>query len=171
MSNGICWFPFGLISVSAFGSCSISSLTNYPSLFVHLCLPLQSLLSLLLCLIHPSQGADLPCYPALLLQGLHLCAPPSKNPFTYHQLTIGRARIAGIVQIMTQQMIPTSSGNTNTSFSLQGYPLPFLFLSSSTHSISLSTPFRLSTLFQLTYSLPLLVLFLLLTCSTKLPAM
>jgi hypothetical protein len=81
--------------------------------------------SLSLCLIHLSQGVHLPCYLALLLQGLRLRAPPFSNPCIYLQLTIGRARTAGIVQIMTRQMTLTSSGNMNTSFFLRGYVLRF----------------------------------------------
>ena len=78
-----------------------------------------------LCLIHLSQGVQLPCYLALLLQGLHLRVPPFNNPCIYHQLTIGRAPTAGIVQTMTQQMTLTSSGNLNTSFFSPGYVLWF----------------------------------------------
>ena len=88
--------------------------------------------SLSLCLILLSQGAHQPCYLALLLQGLHPRAPPFNNLCIYHQLTIGRARTAGIVQTMTQQTTPTSSGNLNTSFSSRGYVLRRFFTQSLT---------------------------------------
>ena len=84
-----------------------------------------SLLSLSLCLILLSQGAHPPCCLALLPQGLRLRALPFNHLCIYHQLTIGRARTAGIAQIMTRQMTPTSSGNMNTSFFLRGYVLRY----------------------------------------------
>lgn len=77
--------------------------------------------SLSLCLILLSQGVHPPCCLALLLQGPRLRVPPLSNPCIYQQPTIGRARTAGIVQIMTRQMTPTSSGNMNTSFFSRGY--------------------------------------------------
>jgi hypothetical protein len=81
--------------------------------------------SLSLCLILLSQGVHPPCYLALLLQGLRLRAPPFNNLCIYQQLTIGRARTAGIVQIMTRQTTLTSSGNLNTPFFSRGYVLRF----------------------------------------------
>jgi hypothetical protein len=110
----------------------IASSLTYPSLFA----PPPSLS---LCLILLSQGVHPPCYPALLLQGLPLCVPPFNNLCIYQQLTIGRAQTAGIVQIMTRQMTPTSSGNLNTSFFLRGYVLSFF-------TQSLKLPFVLPSL-------------------------
>jgi hypothetical protein len=94
----------------------IASSLTYRSLFAHPS-------SLSLCLILLSQGVHQPCCLALLLQGLRLPAPPFNNPCIYHQLTIGRARTAGIVQTMTRQTTPILSGNLNTFFFLRGYVL------------------------------------------------
>lgn len=139
----------------SFGS---SSLT-YLSLFTH------HLLSLSLCLILLSQGALPPWCLALLLQGLRPHAPPFNNLCIY-QLTIGRARTAGIVQIMIRQMTPTSSGNQNTSFFSQGY-----VFRSYAQPLTISILFRLSMLFLPMYSPPLLALFPPQTCSIKLLVM
>ena len=114
-----------LVSLShcSFASLFIASSLTYRSLFARPS-------SLSLCLIPLSQGAHQPCYHALLLQGLRLPAPPFNNLCTYHQLTIGRARTAGIAQIMTRQMTPTSNGNTNTSFFSRGYVLCWFYTQS-----------------------------------------